>query len=238
MNAKARTAAQDFGERLRAQRTRLGLSIAEAARRARNMPLGSYRKYDEGHQVPGGEALAALADAGFDLVELVTGRAPGAGNGVAPASRDRVEEPRASYVYLPLYEEMVGAAGAGIPAPSDERVERELAFQEDFIRHSLGARPGDLILARVRGDSGEPVLRDGDIALINRAERDARSDAIYFIRMGDALLYKQLQRLPGGRMKVSSRNMAYEPFTVDLEKLGSPDAFDIIGRVVWACRRL
>jgi phage repressor protein C with HTH and peptisase S24 domain len=56
--------------------------------------------------------------------------------------------------------------------------------------------------------------------------------------MDDALLVKQLQRLPGGLLRVISRNQAYEPFTVQASELDAPAGLSIIGRVVWACRRL
>lgn len=47
----------------------------------------------------------------------------------------------------------------------------------------------------------------------------ARREGVYVLRMDSALLVKQLQRLPGGMIKVISRNPAYEPFTIKTAEL-------------------
>jgi phage repressor protein C with HTH and peptisase S24 domain len=112
-----------------------------------------------------------------------------------------------------------------------------LAFKEDWIRQELRARPDQLRLIFVEGDSMEPDLRAGDIVLIDHTDVTARREGVYVIRMDGALLVKQVQRLPGGQVRVMSRNPAYEPFTVPVSKLEHPDGLAVIGRVVWACRR-
>ena len=62
-----------------------------------------------------------------------------------------------------------------------------------------------------------------------------RSDGIYLMRSGDALLVKRLQFLPDGEIRVISDNPAYEPFTVHPSD-GESD-FNIVGRIVWAGRK-
>jgi len=152
------------------------------------------------------------------------------------AADHRAEEPAAGYVQIPLYDVRAGAGnGAHIEG---ERVVDSLAFKEEWIRQELRASPGDLRLINVSGDSMEPDLRAGDIILIDHTDARASREGIYVIRMDGALLVKQLQRLPGGVVKVISRNQAYEPFTVRVADLEEPNGFAIIGRVVWACRRL
>lgn len=147
----------------------------------------------------------------------------------------RAEEPRAGYVYLPLYEVRASAGGGALV--EGERVVDALAFKEAWIRQELRASPADLRLIYVEGDSMEPDLRPGDIILIDHTDTMARREGIYVIRMDSALLVKQLQRLPGGVLKVLSRNPAYEAFTVCLGDVEVSPGFAIIGRVVWACRR-
>lgn len=215
----------------------MGRSQDEMAHAA-GIPLGTYRKYEtEGAEgrLPGAEALAALAKAGVNLADLLIPQEdqPPPGALVEPL---RAEEPRAGYVYVPLYN-LRAAAGPGRLAPAEVAVENELAFREDWIRHSLHVSPADLGLAHVEGDSGEPDLRSGDIILFNRRDTSASREGLYLIRMDDALLVKQLQRLPGGVIKATSRNPAYEPFTIAAEKLEEQTEVAIIGRVVWACRR-
>lgn len=215
------------------------------------IPLPTLKDYEGGKSIPGGEALAKIGFIGVSLEYVLFGegsaltaaKKSSVARGAMPdlskvrfAGGQGVREPGAGYVYVPLYD-VRAAAGTGRAVPSAELVVSELAFREDWIRNSLHAQPGDLTLVYIEGDSGEPDLRSGDIVLVNHKDTTATRDAFYVIRMDDALLVKQLQRLPGGVLKASSRNAAYEPFTIDSSKLNSPDAFAIIGRVVWACRR-
>lgn len=155
---------------------------------------------------------------------------------LAADMKHRVEQPAAGYVHIPLYDVRAGA-GRGRVVESEQPVDA-LAFKEDWIRQELRASPGDLRLINVSGDSMEPDLRAGDIILIDHTDTRASREGIYVIRMDGALLVKQLQRLPGGVVKVISRNQAYEAFTVAVAALEEPNGFAIIGRVVWACRRL
>lgn len=147
-----------------------------------------------------------------------------------------VESPAPSYAYIPIYNVAAGAAPNGRTA-SNERVIGELAFKEDWIRQEVRARPEDLRLIHVDGDSMEPDLRAGDIVLLDTTDTLAKREGIYVIKMDGALLVKALQRLPGGVVKVISRNVAYEPFTVTASEVENPNGFSVIGRVVWACRR-
>lgn len=226
-----------FGERLKKGRELLGYT-QKVFSEMTEIPLATLKDYEGGKSIPGGEAVAKIGFIGINLEWLFFDEGtPLSKEGRAPPLV--AEQPRAGYVYLPLYEVRGGAAPpAGAPTVADENVTNELAFEENWIRYTLHAKPGELVLAHVEGDSGEPDLRSGDIVLINRSDQSARSDAIYMIRMDDALLYKQLQRLPGGKLRVSSRNPAYEPFTIEARQLNSPETFAIIGRVVWGCRRL
>lgn len=209
----------------------------EQLAKAAGLPTESYKKYELDKSVPGGNALAGLAKAGINLADLLIPQHDVKQLALEePGARYGVEQPRDGYVYVPLYD-VRAAAGAGRLAPTEVAVENELAFRADWIRHSLHVSPADLGLAHVEGDSGEPDLRSGDIVLFNRRDTSASREGLYLLRMDDALLVKQLQRLPGGMLRVSSRNTAYEPFTVPLTKLDEPETFAIIGRIVWACRR-
>ena len=152
------------------------------------------------------------------------------------AAESAVEESTApGYVAIPLYNNIRAAAGHGAIV-EHERPDDALMFKEDWIRYELGASPSDLCLIRVSGDSMEPTLRAGDIILIDhRASRPDR-EGIYIIRMGEMLLVKRLQALPGAKVKVISDNAAFDSWTIDLVDIGNEVA--IIGRVVWSGRRL
>lgn len=145
------------------------------------------------------------------------------------------QEPHAGYAYIPLLD-VRAAAGGGALVDSENQVD-VLAFKKDWIRQELHVSSDNLRLIYVEGDSMEPDLRAGDIVLIDHTDISARREGIYVLRMDGALLVKMLQRLPGGIVKVISRNTAYESFTVMAAELESGNGTAIIGRVVWACRR-
>lgn len=198
--------------------------------RAAGIPIDSYKKYEGDRSMPGGDALAGLAKAGINLVKLLIGRED------SPGPALHVAEPAAGYVYLPVYD--VRAAAGGGELVENEAVVDVLAFKESWIRQELHASPDDLRLIHVVGDSMEPDLRAGDIILIDHTDQAGSREGVYVIRMDGALLVKQLQRLPGGVVRVISRNQVYEPFSVQSSSINAPGGVDIIGRVVWACRRL
>lgn len=221
--------AGSIGGRLKTQRSQLGLSQEELSR-ASGVPLSTLKKYESDERVPGGDALAGLARAGINLAKLLIGRED------SPGPALHVAEPAAGYVYLPLYD--VRAAAGGGELVENESVVDVLAFKESWIRQELHASPDDLRLIHVVGDSMEPDLRAGDIILIDHTDQAGSREGVYVIRMDGALLVKQLQRLPGGIVRVISRNQAYEPFSVRTSEINAAAGFAIIGRVVWACRRL
>lgn len=190
-------------------------------------------RYMRGENEPGILKLTALAHrSGFSLEYLASGR----GERMARAVQLRVEEPTAGYANIPLYDVRARAGNNGAHIEGEKQV-NELAFREDWIRRELRVSPKDLRLIHVEGDSMEPDLRSGDIILVDHTDTAARREGVYVIRMDNALLVKALQRLPGGVIKVTSRNPAYDPFSVNAIDVESSDDFSIIGRVVWACRR-
>ncbi len=86
-------------------------------------------------------------------------------------------------------------------------------------------------MIRVIGDSMLPTLTDGDEILVDRRDAHERlRDGIYVLRADGALLVKRLVR-EGEGFAVRSDNPTADP--VDLA-----GGVDVIGRVLWAGRRL
>lgn len=154
----------------------------------------------------------------------------------ASAERPKPQEAPADYVVLPLYNEVQAAAGHGALV-GNEKPDDALMFKEDWIRFELGARPSDLCLIRVSGDSMEPTLRAGDVILVDTRARHPDREGIYILRMDGMLLVKRIQAMPGSQLQVSSDNAAFAPWTIKLAQLAEAD-LAIIGRVVWSGRRL
>ncbi len=124
------------------------------------------------------------------------------------------------------------SAGPGAHAGTEERM-GHVGFEGKWLRE-LAASPDALSIIQVAGDSMVPTLGDGDDILVDRGDAAERlRDGIYVIRMDDALMVKRLSLRPAQRLSVLSDNPAY-PGWPDVE----PDSVTIIGRVVWAGRKI
>lgn len=126
-------------------------------------------------------------------------------------------------------------ASAGHGAFADhERARASMRFDPSWLR-GLRLDPGQLSVIQVMGDSMSPTLDDGDDILVDRSDAaPGLRDGIYVLRLDGALNVKRLiVDRARRRVSVKSDNPAYTSWpTLDLSRL------DVIGRVVWAGRRL
>ncbi|HEX9947011.1 MAG TPA: S24 family peptidase [Allosphingosinicella sp.] len=129
----------------------------------------------------------------------------------------------------------VGAsAGHGAITESEVAV-AHIAFDPKWLRQLCKGGTNSLSFIRVQGDSMTPTLADGDDILVDGADgADRLRDGIYVLRREDTLMVKRLAINPfAARATITSDNPAYPEWRdVDLSTL------TIIGRVVWAGRRL
>lgn len=141
--------------------------------------------------------------------------------------------PPADTVRVPRLD--VGASAGPGALPGEENVRSQLAFEAKWLRQLVGGDPRQLSMIVVKGDSMEPALADGDEILVDRADASERlRDGIYVLRIEEALMVKRIALNPATRrLSVSSDNPAY-PGWPDCD----PGAVDIVGRVVWAGRRI
>jgi hypothetical protein len=142
----------------------------------------------------------------------------GAGTGLRPVPRLDVD----------------AAAGAGA-FDGDERGSGHIAFDPAWLRRVARGAPDQLSIIRVSGDSMAPTLTDGDDILVDQGDGAARlRDGIYVLRIEGALVVKRLAPNPAARtLSIRSDNPAY-PGWPDCD----PAAVEVVGRVVWAGRRL
>jgi phage repressor protein C with HTH and peptisase S24 domain len=122
------------------------------------------------------------------------------------------------------------SAGPGALASGEESGGR-FGFDPRWLRR-LGAHPESLSIIQVTGDSMQPTLGDGDDIMVDGSDAaDRLRDGIYVIRVDDALMVKRLAVGPGANgLSIISDNSAYPPW--------NGDRVDIVGRVVWAGRRV
>jgi len=133
-----------------------------------------------------------------------------------------------SVVYLPLYDAQA-AAGSG-NFIEQHNIKRQIPFNSYLIDSYLHANAADLLLFEVDGDSMADKIKPDDIIMVNTAVKNI-SGGVYAFTIGNTLMCKHLQSLPGNMVQVSSENKAYAPFTIDMEEQG--EEFEVIGRVIW-----
>ena len=120
------------------------------------------------------------------------------------------------------------AASAGPGALVDAEVELGADMLDAALARRLGLRAGAVAIIRVRGDSMEPGLVDGDHILVDTATpAPDRAGGVFVVRIDGALMVKRVRRR-GARLVATSDNPA---------AAAVPDAaVEVIGRVAWVMR--
>jgi phage repressor protein C with HTH and peptisase S24 domain len=150
------------------------------------------------------------------------------GWGVEP---DHVELP--TDVHYEAVDVLPTYAGMGGGGNGEGEVEHAL-IPSYLIRNILRGVPSDFVLIRVRGDSMEPVFRHEDELLVDKRDRSPTQPgpfALWDAEWGEYLV-KNVERLPGGRVRIFSSNDKYTPVEVENSET------NILGRPVWFGRRL
>ncbi len=121
------------------------------------------------------------------------------------------------------------AAGPGT-LPGTEAAFDTIRFSRRWLAEQ-GLEGAQLSAITVKGDSMEPLLRDGDQILVDRREQPFR-DGIHVVRLGDTLMVKRVTRVGAGRLMLLSENASYPPIDI------AADEVQVIGRVVWKGGRI
>lgn len=196
------------------------------AAEAAGVALSSLQRWIAGDGIPAFDSIARLANGkAVSLDWLATGQGPKLAG--KPAERDLSVESDI-YAYIPLYDATV-SAGHGSWNESTN-VLTKLAFTSHSLRRQ-GLFPASLSAIRVRGDSMEPLLVDGDTVLIDHDRQTLEGEGVYVIHLDGHLYAKRLQRQFDGSIHILSENKAYRDIVVPKEQLND---LSIIGCVVWA----
>lgn len=149
-----------------------------------------------------------------------------------PSSRDFLlsELGKMGYVHLPYFG--VDATAGGGSLVEIEQPIRRVGFQREWLNREIGVNPANLILMNSRGDSALPLIRDGDLLMLDISTPKLRSGKSIYAFVHEGLLYiKYLERrLDGGLIVTSENSELYKPEELTPEQVRD---LNIIGRVVW-----
>lgn len=103
-----------------------------------------------------------------------------------------------------------------------------------LVEDQLRAKPSDLLLIEVRGDSMNPDFLHGDQILVDRRDCNPRQPGPFALFDGDGIVIKLVERVPTKRgfYRVFSANSRYTEYEVDEHDVR------IIGRPVWFARQI
>ncbi len=140
-----------------------------------------------------------------------------------------------SYISIPVMN-VEASAGHGAIVPEHEEVQDMMRLNESWLRTTFHANPNSVTILPIKGDSMEPTIRSGELALIEKLDpSDQPGDGIYVIRVEEAIAVKRLQFFPNKHIKVSSDNPLFSPYEVTPDNIND---FAILGRVLVILRAL
>lgn len=216
--------------RLRSEIERSGYqSLADASRAAGDEKGQGLRDVLNQRKRCSVEFLMQLAQIGVDPAYVISGQ-----RGVElGATAQRVADgapvvvaqaPGSGMAEVKLYD-VEGAAGAGRDLDS-EQIEGHFYFPESQLV-ALGITAGQVAGIKVRGDSMESTLADGDWVLVDLANQDVRQEGVFLLSVSGERRIKRVQRLAGGALYLISDNEHYQPEMIKPEQMRE---VSIIGR--------
>ena len=131
------------------------------------------------------------------------------------------------------------AAGAGATAEEFVTETARWHWPENMIRHEGGAAPEDLRILRVRGNSMEPEMREGDRIVVDVSRRLPATGETFVLWDGNGLVVKHVEKVhddeTGGdeppRLRLISANPDYAPYSRLAQDV------HVLGTVLWVVRR-
>ena len=210
-----------FDDRLRTLASDKGLNIKKVFAEI-GFSYRTVQNYFAGISLPNGDFFKGLnKKTGVSTSWLL----PAKGPVHQPFEHQNLQPDAKSLDVLPIPRFSMDASAGGGASVDEEAQAGFYVFNRRWLdRRQLD--PGSLAVIAVRGDSMEPKLSDGDLILVDRAQRQIA----YVLRIDTDLLVKNVQRVRSGVIALFSANALYPPREMDAEGLGG--VVGIIGRVV------
>ena len=216
----AKHSAEHIGQRLRRRMQASEIAVETLAEACGVSTQAVYKWFRTG--MIARHHLATIKDVlGADLDELVTGND-------SSSREDQMRVPPNS-VFLNLVRGAKLSAGNGEVIWDFEEIDNSHYFRADWMQKK-GYKASRCKLYEVHGDSMWPTLSDGDLVMINMAEREVRTGEVYALVADDGLRIKRLNRLADGTIEMRSDNPQQHKYPP--EPIRDENAA-VIGRVVW-----
>ena len=103
-----------------------------------------------------------------------------------------------------------------------------------MVRHEGDADPDALRILKVRGNSMEPEMRDGDRLVVDTARRTPATGELFVLWDGTGLVVKRVEPVHEAgppRLRLLSANSDYPAYT------SLADEVHIVGKVLWKVTR-
>ncbi|WP_300158681.1 helix-turn-helix transcriptional regulator [Solidesulfovibrio sp.] len=170
--------------------------------------------------VPKAWILAVSRRTRVDADWLEFGRAGGQGG----------DEGGGAFVSVPKVRARLSAGGGSFETEGE--VEARYPFRREWLRRK--GNPAQMVLMDVVGNSMEPEIRHGDLALIDQGQTAVVAHGVYALGVEDTVLVKRVEKRPGSLVLLSD-NRDYAPIVLAGDEL---EALRVIGRVLWIGREL
>lgn len=224
------TAAEILDRLLEALRCEKDVQLA-AALGVSPQAVSQARKKD---RIPEGWLMRAALRHGISVDAILFGQGH---EGERAASRPAVRavpggenQCEVDLVLVPLVAARLSAGPGSLE--TDSEVLGHFAFRTDWLLRK--GNPDNMVLMRVYGDSMEPTIQHGDMALVDQGKTRIVPHTIYAVGVNEEIYVKQVETLPGHRMILRSHNERYDPIEVDLRG-DMADSVRIIGKIIWWC---
>ncbi|MEI3478660.1 MAG: helix-turn-helix transcriptional regulator [Bilophila sp.] len=149
----------------------------------------------------------------------------------APSTPAGAPLPDLDLLCIPLVAASLSAGSGSLQTEGE--VLDYFAFRSKWLCRK--GNPDRMVLMKVYGDSMEPEIRHGDMALIDQSKQQIYPHTIYAVGVNEEIYIKQIETRPGHRLVLRSLNERYEPIEVDLRG-DMAESVRIIGKVIWWCR--
>jgi transcriptional regulator with XRE-family HTH domain len=148
-----------------------------------------------------------------------------------PAHEVAQESPgdRAAPGYLILHEyHIAAAAGDGAIPTLDGNGHARILAEWTVPKALLPAQyqNGHIGIIRVQGDSMVPEIMPEERVMVDTSQTFVGPEGIYLIWESESLLVKRVQKIPGRKLRIVSRNPEYQPYEQPMEEVR------VIGRVI------